>query len=178
MNLYYVGDDGRAEVHMNLVDKKGRERVRQFTMLRWDKEDGGEQRYYTYFQKPADVRRTTFMVIKHQNKDDDRWIYIPAVDLVRRISANDKNSSFVGSDFSYEDVSGRHWLDDTHELAPVVSTASTATPSIAMASPSCISSDPLAPMVSATLPVASRMCASNRPAASNARKGPRQFQLM
>jgi outer membrane lipoprotein-sorting protein len=116
MNLYYAGDDGSAEVKMSLVDKKGREREREFTMLRWDKEDGGEQRYYTFFHKPADVRRTTFMVIKKVNEDDDRWIYIPAVDLVRRISANDKNSSFVGSDFSYEDVSGRHWLDDTHEL--------------------------------------------------------------
>jgi predicted RND superfamily exporter protein/outer membrane lipoprotein-sorting protein len=116
LNLYYAGDDGSAHVHMALVDKKGRERVREFTMLRWDKEDGGEQRYYTFFHKPADVRRTTFMVIKQQEKDDDRWIYIPSVDLVRRISANDKNSSFVGSDFSYEDVSGRHWLDDTHEV--------------------------------------------------------------
>jgi outer membrane lipoprotein-sorting protein len=85
-------------------------------MLRWDREDGGEQRYYTFFHKPADVSRTSFMVVKHQDKDDDRWIYIPAVDLVRRISANDKNSSFVGSDFSYEDVSGRHWMDDSHEL--------------------------------------------------------------
>jgi predicted RND superfamily exporter protein/outer membrane lipoprotein-sorting protein len=116
MNLYYSGDDGTAKVRMSLVDKKGRERVRAFTMLRWDKEDGGEQRYYTYFFEPSDVRRTTFMVIKQQEKDDDRWIYVPSVDLVRRISANDKNSSFVGSDFSYEDVSGRHWLDDTHEL--------------------------------------------------------------
>ncbi|MBU1699854.1 MAG: outer membrane lipoprotein-sorting protein [Candidatus Eisenbacteria bacterium] len=116
MNLFYAGDDGIAEVKMTLVDKNGREREREFTMLRWDGEDGGEQRYYTYFNKPADVRRTTFMVIKQVDKDDDRWIYIPAVDLVRRISSNDKNSSFVGSDFSYEDVSGRHWLDDAHEL--------------------------------------------------------------
>jgi predicted RND superfamily exporter protein/outer membrane lipoprotein-sorting protein len=116
MKLYYAGDDGVATVNMRLVDKKGRERVREFTMLRWDEEDGGEQRYYTYFYKPNDVRRTAFMVIKHQEKDDDRWIYVPAVDLVRRLSANDKNSSFVGSDFSYEDVSGRHWMDDTHEF--------------------------------------------------------------
>jgi hypothetical protein len=116
MNLYYAGDDGVATVTMRLVDKRGRERVREFVMLRWDKEDGGEQRYYTYFLKPSDVRRTAFMVIKHQDRDDDRWIYIPAVDLVRRLSANDKNSSFVGSDFSYEDVSGRHWLDDEHEF--------------------------------------------------------------
>ncbi len=116
IRFYYAGDDGVADVVMTLTDKKGRERLREFTMLRWDEEDGGEQRYYTYFKKPADVRRTTFMVIKHQGADDDRWIYVPAVDLVRRVSARDKNSSFVGSDFSYEDVSGRHWLDDEHLL--------------------------------------------------------------
>jgi outer membrane lipoprotein-sorting protein len=111
---YYAGDDGRSLVKMTLVDKKGKERIREFTMLRLDVKDGGEQRYYTYFSKPADVRRTTFMVIKHVPGDDDRWIYIPALDLVRRLSANDKNSSFVGSDFTYEDVSGRHWTDDDH----------------------------------------------------------------
>ena len=41
---------------------------------------------------------------------------MPAVDLVKPISADDKNSSFVGSDFTYEDVSGRHWNEDNHTL--------------------------------------------------------------
>ena len=81
-------------------------------------EDGGEQRYYVYFFEPNDVRRTTFMAWKNPKGDDSRWIYIPALDLVKPISANDKKSSFVGSDFAYEDVSGRHWSDDTHTLLP------------------------------------------------------------
>jgi outer membrane lipoprotein-sorting protein len=114
--LYYAGDDGRAVVNMELVDKNGRTRTRKFTMLRLDIEDGGAQKYYTYFTEPSDVRRTCFMVWKDPEKDDARWIYVPALDLVRRISANDKASSFVGSDFSYEDVSGRHWTDDNHTL--------------------------------------------------------------
>ena len=63
-----------------------------------------------------DVRRTTFLVWKDPDENDARWIYVPAIDLVKRISAKDKGSSFVGSDFSYEDVSGRHWTDDVHEL--------------------------------------------------------------
>ena len=117
LNYYYAADDGRAEVQMTLTDKRGKERSRRFTMLRLDLEDGGEQRYYTYFHRPNDVARTTFMVWKRIGKDDDRWIYVPAVDLVKRISARDKASSFVGSDFSYEDVSGRHWTDDTHILS-------------------------------------------------------------
>ncbi len=113
---YYAADDGRSEVQMALVDRKGKERIREFTMIRLDLKEGGEQRYYTYFTAPADVRRTTFRVIKKVPGDDDRWIYVPALDLVRRLSANDKNSSFVGSDFTYEDVSGRHWMDDEHSL--------------------------------------------------------------
>jgi outer membrane lipoprotein-sorting protein len=85
-------------------------------MLRLDVTDGGAQKYFTYFTGPSDVRRTSFMVWKDPDADDSRWIYIPALDLVKRISAKDKGSSFVGSDFTYEDVSGRHWTDDTHEL--------------------------------------------------------------
>jgi outer membrane lipoprotein-sorting protein len=116
LNLYYAGDDGRAMVNMELTDKKGKTRTRVFTMLRLDLEDGGPQKYYTFFTEPSDVRRTCFMVWKEPDKDDARWIYIPALDLVKRISSNDKASSFVGSDFSYEDVSGRHWNDDDHTL--------------------------------------------------------------
>ncbi|KKM00205.1 hypothetical protein LCGC14_1806780, partial [marine sediment metagenome] len=49
-------------------------------------------------------------------REDDRWIFIPAVDLIRRIAAEDKYSSFVGSDFSHEDVSGRNVAEDIHTL--------------------------------------------------------------
>ena len=113
---YYAANDGLAEVNMTMVDKKGKERSREFTMLRLDVEDGGNQMYYTYFKKPSDVSRLSFMVHKTADGNDKRWIYVPAVDLVKPISADDKNSSFVGSDFTYEDVSGRHWLEDTHTL--------------------------------------------------------------
>lgn len=114
---YYAGDDGLAEVHMTVISKRGRERVRTFVLLRLDIEEGGDQRYYIYFKKPSDVARLTFMVHKSTSGNDRRWIYIPSVDLVKPISADDKNSSFVGSNFSYEDVSGRHWSEDTHRLS-------------------------------------------------------------
>jgi outer membrane lipoprotein-sorting protein len=113
---YYAGTDGVADVHMQMVDKKGKERVREFVMLRLDEEDGGNQKYYTYFKKPSDVSRMTFMVHKTSEGNDARWIYVPSVDLIKPISADDKNSSFVGSDFTYEDVSGRHWNEDNHTL--------------------------------------------------------------
>ena len=116
LNMYYAADDGAAQVEMEITDKRGKTRERQFTMLRKDIEDGGEQRYLLYFHRPRDVQRTTFMVWKDPAANDARWIFIPALDLIKPISANDKRSSFVGSDFSYEDVSGRHWSEDEHEL--------------------------------------------------------------
>ncbi len=114
---YYQGDDGRARVKMEIIDKQGRKRTRDFVILRKDIGDGDkEQKFYVYFNRPADVNKTIFMVWKHIDKDDDRWMYLPALDLVKRIAATDERTSFVGSDFFYEDVSGRNPTEDTHEL--------------------------------------------------------------
>jgi len=115
---YYQGKDGKAKVKMTITDKKGQTRVREFIILRKDLKDSGDQKYYVYFLKPADVRKMVFMVHKHTDvkKDDDRWLYLPGLDLVKRIAASDKRTSFVGSNFLYEDVSGRNLAEDTHEL--------------------------------------------------------------
>ncbi len=115
---YYQGSDGKAKVKMTITDKKGQTRNREFIILRKDIKDGGDQKYYIYFLKPADVRKMVFMVHKHTDikKDDDRWLYLPGLDLVKRIAASDKRTSFVGSNFLYEDVSGRNLAEDVHEL--------------------------------------------------------------
>lgn len=113
---YYAGDDGRAKVDMTITDAQGRKRSREFVILRRDDKDGGNQKFYVYFNKPSDVRKMVFMVHKHVDRDDDRWLYLPALSLVKRIAASDKRTSFVGSNFLYEDVSGRSPDEDTHEL--------------------------------------------------------------
>jgi hypothetical protein len=96
---YYQGNDGRARVKMTIVDAKGNKRVRKLRIVRKDVKDGGDQYFFVYFKRPADVARTTFMVHKHVGRDDDRWMYLPALDLVKRISSADKRTSFVGSHF-------------------------------------------------------------------------------
>lgn len=113
---YYSGDDGRASLRMTITDRAGRVRTREMTLLRLDIKEGGAQRYYVYFRRPADIAGMVFMVWKNINKDDDRWLYLPAMDLVKRVAAKDKRSSFAGSHFTYEDVSGRATTDDTHEF--------------------------------------------------------------
>jgi hypothetical protein len=115
---YYQGDDGKANVKMTITDKQGQVRQREFNILRKDEQDGGDQKYFVYFLRPPDVRRMVYMVHKHADidKDDDRWLYLPALDLIKRIAASDKRTSFVGSHFLYEDVSGRSLEEDAHEL--------------------------------------------------------------
>jgi len=113
----YPGKDFKARVVMKLINQDGRERVREMTMLRKNAgESGGDQKYFMYFFQPADVKDMSFMIYKYPARDDDRWMFIPAIKMVKRIAAQDKRSSFVGSDFTYEDVSGRDIEDDAHVI--------------------------------------------------------------
>lgn len=127
---YYQGQSGRAKVSMSIRDSQGRERTREFTILRLDLEPAGDtsdtftgdQNFYVYFERPADVNKMAYLVHKHVDKDDDRWLFMPGLNLVKRIAASDKRTSFVGSDFFYEDVSGRGTDADLHELVETTET--------------------------------------------------------
>ena len=114
--FYSPGKDMKAEIRMELITAAGEKRIRVLTMLRWNAPKSKDQKYFLYFREPSDVRGMTFMVWKYPLKESDRWIYVPSIDLVRRIAASDARSSFVGSDFTYEDVSGRNIAADTHTL--------------------------------------------------------------
>ena len=118
---YYAGKDGRADVKMIISDAKGNHRIREFSILRLDTEKG-DQKFYVYFKAPADVRKMAFLVWKHLDKDDDRWLWLPALNLKKRIAPGDKRTSFVGSDFLYEDVSGRAIDADNHQLVETTDT--------------------------------------------------------
>lgn len=114
---YYAGEDGQADVTMVIRDASGGNREREFRILRKNTGEG-TQKFYVYFKEPADVRRQVFMVHKrvNQGEHDDRWLFLPALNLVKPIAPGDKRTSFVGSDFVYEDVSGRALWEDSHEL--------------------------------------------------------------
>lgn len=113
---YYQGADGGAKVNMVITDSQGRTREREMDILRLNGQEKGKQKYFVYFSSPSDVKGMTYLVWKKEGEDDDRWLYLPALDLVRRIAASDKRSSFVGSNFAYEDISGRGTEEDEHTL--------------------------------------------------------------
>lgn len=119
---YYAGLDGRARVQMTITAAGGGTRQRQFTILRLNGE-GGDQKFYVFFEAPADVRKMAYLVWKHVDGEDDRWLWLPALNLKKRIAPGDKRTSFVGSDFLYEDVSGRGTGEDRHELVETTNSA-------------------------------------------------------
>ncbi len=109
----YTGDTAISTSTMVLVDKKGRERNRQLKIYSVDQ--GDVERSVSYFLTPADVKDTAYLSFDYEqeSKDDDSWLYLPALKKVKRIAASDKSNSFMGSDFSFADINGVniHWYD-------------------------------------------------------------------
>lgn len=108
--------DSRAEITMTLVSESGARRERStlgFTKLA---ANGVDQKRLVRFLTPADVKGTATLLIEHADADDDIWIYLPALRKVRRLVANNKKDSFVGTDFSYGDVIGHKVEEWTHQL--------------------------------------------------------------
>jgi hypothetical protein len=112
-----TGRDSRAEMRMRLFDRQGRVRERAMTlsMLRGTK--GAGDRTLVRFTYPNDIRNTAFLVWEHDDADDERFLYLPALGRVRRIAGEEKQESFVGSDLSYEDIGGREINDYTYAFA-------------------------------------------------------------
>jgi len=93
----------RLELEMKLINKKGKIRVRKVSQLK-KTDAAGNEKSLIRFHSPADVKGTGLLTIEHSDRDDDQWLYLPAMRKVRRISASSKTDNFVGTDFAYEDL--------------------------------------------------------------------------
>ncbi len=105
------GDNVISKITMILIDNKKKERVRKISTF--SKKKGNDSLSITFFIHPADVRNTGFLTYSHgeSEKDDDQWLYLPSLRKVKRIASSEKGGNFMGSDFSYADMSARK-LDD------------------------------------------------------------------
>jgi len=110
------GDDQEGVLTMKLINKRGDERVR--TIKQFIKDFGKMEKKIMFFVKPADVKNTSFMNWSYdeEGKDDDQWIYLPALKKVKRISSDSKSDYFMGSDFTYDDLGDRHPSADIHKI--------------------------------------------------------------
>jgi hypothetical protein len=90
---------------MTLINDKGQRRERASTSIVKLQANGVDSKFLITFSTPADIKGTGFLQVEHIDGDDDLWIYLPALKKSRRLVANNKKDSFVGSDFSYGDIS-------------------------------------------------------------------------
>ncbi|NIM99764.1 MAG: outer membrane lipoprotein-sorting protein [candidate division Zixibacteria bacterium] len=95
--------DSSADLKMTLINASGGKRERQLTFAsKTDAEDN--RKMLLRFLSPGDVAGTGFLSIEYSDRDDDNWLYLPALRKTRRIAGSDKTDKFVGSEFTYEDM--------------------------------------------------------------------------
>jgi hypothetical protein len=111
------GDSRYAEMQLTLVKKNGNTRERK--MVSWAMDEGKDTKKIMFFTYPGDVKGTGFLTWDYDQagKEDDKWLYLPAMKKTRRISgSSSKTDYFMGTDFTYDDMGGRSVDDDTHTL--------------------------------------------------------------
>ena len=111
------GDTRYCEMSLTLINKNGSKRVRE--LKSYSKDYGQDRKTIMFFLYPGDVKGTGFLTWDYDqaNKDDDKWLYLPAMKKTRRISgSSSKTDYFMGTDFTYDDMGRRNLDEDTHTL--------------------------------------------------------------
>lgn len=97
----YLGET--SEMKMLLVNAHGDKIERKMTSKVSETKNDGDKSIITFLW-PADVKGTKMLTWTHKKEDDDQWLYLPSMKKVKRISSRSKTGSFMGSEFSYEDL--------------------------------------------------------------------------
>lgn len=100
-NSGFVSEVGTAE--LKLIDAHGATVSRVLSLRTLEQPDDGDRSIVT-FLSPSDVAGTRLLTWAHDNREDDQWLFLPAINRVKRISGRNKTGSFMGSEFSYEDL--------------------------------------------------------------------------
>jgi hypothetical protein len=107
------------ETEMVLRNRYGDESKRFFRSKTLEYPADGDKSI-SIFDRPTDIKGTAVLTFTHKSGPDDQWLYLPALKRVKRISSANKSGSFVGSEFSYEDLSSQEvekytykWIEDT-----------------------------------------------------------------
>ena len=95
-----------SKTEMTLINANGQKSVRKLLMKTLEGENGDKT--ISTFLSPADVKGTKVLGWQHVDRDDDQWLYLPALKRVKRIASRNKSGSFMGSEFSYEDIGNQN----------------------------------------------------------------------
>ncbi|MEM9555956.1 MAG: outer membrane lipoprotein-sorting protein [Acidobacteriota bacterium] len=107
--------DSRATLTMILRNAHGGESTRELRNRTLEQAGDGDKSL-VIFDHPRDVKGTAFLTFSHVDGDDDQWLYLPALERVKRISSSNKSGPFMGSEFAYEDISSQEVEEYSHRL--------------------------------------------------------------
>jgi hypothetical protein len=110
------GDRMVSTVHMLLIDKNGNRREKR--LISYTRDYGKDTRKILFVDNPVEIRNTGFLSYDYDGsaKDDDQWLYLPAIGKTKRIASRDKSSSFMGSDLNYSDMTSLETDDYNYKL--------------------------------------------------------------
>jgi len=94
--------DSEMEFTLHIRDANGNDRVRKITMA--NKKFGKVNKILITFVSPPDVKGTALLSYDYDDKENDMWVYMPALKKVRRIVSSEKGKSFMGSEFTNADM--------------------------------------------------------------------------
>lgn len=104
-----------SNVYMKILDAKNRKRDRYFNYTK-KIVSSSETRSLVKFYKPTNIKNTALLSHAKKQKDTLQWLYLPAFKTIKKLSIEEKNKSFMGSDFSVADIAGRLVSNDRHRL--------------------------------------------------------------
>ena len=105
-----------AVTRMIINDGRGNSRTRELAMISaWYPEERVEKRLIR-FLSPADVRGTGLLTWDHDEGSDDMWLYLPALRRARRLASTEKSGNFMGSEFTYADMTALSTDDFDYQL--------------------------------------------------------------
>lgn len=112
-------DDGfkssSADVNMLIANASGEATQRKLKVDVLEVEDNGNKTLME-FTFPADIKGTALLSHPNFGADDDQWLYLPGIKRVKRISSRNKSGAFVGSEFSFEDLTDKYIDDYSYEI--------------------------------------------------------------
>lgn len=113
----YKGPDRSEQLKISVFREHRPDKKRILSVLWLEKDCGrGEDKIVVHFESPSDLTGTNLLLHTLPFKDDDRWLYFPTEKIFRRIRARDKNSNFMGTDFTYEDLADREPAEENHKF--------------------------------------------------------------
>lgn len=107
------GRDMTSLGRMELTESGRAPRVREIVTYRVNS-GGGNAAILMRFLSPPDIAGTGLLSIEKADGANDQWLYLPALDRVRRVAGDRKGGRFVGSDLYFEDLRERKPDRDQH----------------------------------------------------------------